>query len=246
MNANRLPFYPAAPKTIDFSHRENALAARMRGDMMPPPCNASEEFAAVILKACAYDSRERYRTAAEMLEALKKLEKDSVIQTDEKKNDEPKGPFIRKYEKDEEDKWGDKEIWEPEESEGSAGSIGIDFGKIRKTEENVYHQDEDSMHSIGIDWGKKKKDEEPEAEEQEKEEDIFTPPAGEKTPKQKKGTSPKIAGLIGLAAVGVIGGSIWLSSEKLSSNQTPTETVVTNTQDAQVMSASEENAVYTL
>lgn len=162
MNGNRLPFYPAAPKPIDFSHRENALAARMRGDMMPPPCNASEEFAAIILKACAYDSKARYRTAAEMLEALKNLGKKSPESVPEQESANetsgPKGHFVREHFMGEDGKWYDKETWMPEEEEGSIGSIGIDFGK-KKSDDNIDSQDEESIGSIGIFWKKKETDE---------------------------------------------------------------------------------------
>ena len=70
MNKNRLPFYPPAPELIKLSDRENALKKRMDGKAMEPPCGASPEFSAIILKACAHDPEDRYRTAAEMLEAL--------------------------------------------------------------------------------------------------------------------------------------------------------------------------------
>lgn len=71
MNANRLPFYPLPPAPIEFSHRFEVLKKRMSGDRMPPPCQASEDFAAVILKACSFESKDRYRTAADLLEAFK-------------------------------------------------------------------------------------------------------------------------------------------------------------------------------
>jgi len=71
MNANRLPFYPLPPAPIEFSHRFEVLKKRMSGVQMPPPCQASEEFAAIILKACAFESKNRYRTAADLLKALK-------------------------------------------------------------------------------------------------------------------------------------------------------------------------------
>lgn len=74
MNNNRLPFMPPAPKPIGFGDRLNALTDRIEGEKpMMPPCNASPEFAQIILKACAHDPGERYRTAAEMLEALEDL-----------------------------------------------------------------------------------------------------------------------------------------------------------------------------
>ena len=74
MNDNRLPFLPSAPNPITFADRENALCQRMKGEILPPPANASKEFADIILKACAYKPEERYRTAADMLEDIKKLE----------------------------------------------------------------------------------------------------------------------------------------------------------------------------
>lgn len=70
MNGNRLPFYPPAPQRIGLADRENALISRMKGDPLPPPSEASPEFAEIILKACAHDPTERYQTAAQMLEAL--------------------------------------------------------------------------------------------------------------------------------------------------------------------------------
>jgi len=70
MNGNRLPFYPLPPNPIEFSHRFEVMKKRMNGDPMPPPVHASEDFAAVILKACAFDSKDRYRTAGDLLEAL--------------------------------------------------------------------------------------------------------------------------------------------------------------------------------
>ncbi len=72
MNCNRLPFYPLPPQPIRLSDRENALTQRLQGTPVPPPCNASEEFAAIIQKACAADPRQRYHTAAEMLADLRK------------------------------------------------------------------------------------------------------------------------------------------------------------------------------
>lgn len=227
MNGNRLPFYPAAPKQIDFSDRENALAIRMRDDVMPPPCNASEEFAAIILKACAYDSKNRYRTAAEMLEALKNLEKKSSESLLEQKSTNemsgPEGRFVRKYFIGEDGKLYDEQSWITEEE----GSIGIDFGKIKEENKQTTEDDEQKKDSV------------------EKADDSGDN-IEEEAPKQKKEISLKIVGLIGLLAVAVIGGGIWFFSRKPSRHHTPTEGVVTNTQDAQEeqgMSVSEENGV---
>lgn len=74
MNGNRLPFYPKAPNPIRYEDRTNAFHKRMIGiEKMPLPENASHPFAEIILKACAYAPEERYKSAEQMLEELKKL-----------------------------------------------------------------------------------------------------------------------------------------------------------------------------
>jgi len=73
VNNNRLPFYPQPPEPIRFADRETALKKRMDGTPLPWPANASEEFAGIIMKACAYDPKDRYVTAGEMLSDLKEL-----------------------------------------------------------------------------------------------------------------------------------------------------------------------------
>lgn len=75
MNGNRLPFLPEAPQRIRHGEKEEARERRLRGDSLPSPRYASEAFSCVILRACAHDSRERYRTARELLEALRSVAK---------------------------------------------------------------------------------------------------------------------------------------------------------------------------
>ncbi len=86
MNSNRLPFYPMPPEPIRLSDRENALIRRMKGEEFPFPASASEAFTHIILKACAYNSSERYRTAAEMLTALGDEEKTTLGNAPEQEN----------------------------------------------------------------------------------------------------------------------------------------------------------------
>lgn len=73
MNKNRLPFYPLPPAFPKFSEKEDALLRRLKGETLPVPCDASEEFATIILKACEADPDKRYRTAEEMLSDLNDL-----------------------------------------------------------------------------------------------------------------------------------------------------------------------------
>lgn len=75
VNSYRLPFQPLPPQPITFSNRESAMMRRMTGEALPDPAGASQAFAAVIRKACAYDPAQRYQTADEMLEALENMNK---------------------------------------------------------------------------------------------------------------------------------------------------------------------------
>ena len=59
---------------MSYGNGENALMQRMRGDPIPPPKNASERFASIILKACAADRNMRYASPSEMLADIEMLE----------------------------------------------------------------------------------------------------------------------------------------------------------------------------
>ena len=72
-NHNRLPFLNLEKQLITYRDKENALNRRMSGEELPVPADAGDGFAQVILKACAYDCRERYSSAEEFREALEKL-----------------------------------------------------------------------------------------------------------------------------------------------------------------------------
>ena len=72
-NNNRTPFLPPAPQPIKYSDKENANAMRINGEIMEPPCNAKGRIADIILKACAYNPKDRYENAHEMEEALKNV-----------------------------------------------------------------------------------------------------------------------------------------------------------------------------
>ena len=65
-NCGRLPFLPLPPTPPSFDEREQALQDRMNGVPLPPPAEAGEGLSAIILKACAYDSSQRYRSAGEL------------------------------------------------------------------------------------------------------------------------------------------------------------------------------------
>lgn len=70
LNNNRAPFLPEFPAVITHSDRSNAIERRIKGETIPAPATADDELAAIVLKACAYDPKERYASATEMRAAL--------------------------------------------------------------------------------------------------------------------------------------------------------------------------------
>ena len=67
------------PFATSFYVRPNEVNMRMAGVPLPPPAKASEELAAIIMKACAYKADDRYQTANELLTALSALSRMEVI-----------------------------------------------------------------------------------------------------------------------------------------------------------------------
>ncbi|MDO4555869.1 MAG: serine/threonine-protein kinase, partial [Lachnospiraceae bacterium] len=63
LNNNRAPFLPAYPNPIRYADKEKANVLRMGGTEMPVPCNAKGRLAEIVLKACAYNPKERYESA---------------------------------------------------------------------------------------------------------------------------------------------------------------------------------------
>ena len=72
LNNNCLPFVEQGKAGLSYSAREKALMRRMSGEAIPAPANAGEQLAEIVLKACAYDPRDRYQSPTEMREALEK------------------------------------------------------------------------------------------------------------------------------------------------------------------------------
>ncbi|MDR1639283.1 MAG: hypothetical protein LBT59_06275 [Clostridiales bacterium] len=69
-NGKLLPFMPPANEIVSPFIRREAIERRLSGEKLPPPSNASKELADIILKACAYNEKERYQSVAEMKNAL--------------------------------------------------------------------------------------------------------------------------------------------------------------------------------
>ena len=73
LNNNRMPFLPPYPAAISHSDRASAISRRIKGEAIPAPANADKKLADIVLKACAFDPRQRYASASEMREALEAL-----------------------------------------------------------------------------------------------------------------------------------------------------------------------------
>lgn len=78
LNKNRLPFYPSYPQQITYTDGENALTIRMSGEPLLPPCDAPYELSQIVLKATAYNPRERYQDVKEMKKALEEFERKNM------------------------------------------------------------------------------------------------------------------------------------------------------------------------
>ena len=79
MNRNRLPFLSLDKQLITFHDKENALNRRMSGELLPRPVDASEELSEIILRACAFDIKERYQDPEMMREDLERLRRGEYI-----------------------------------------------------------------------------------------------------------------------------------------------------------------------
>ena len=66
LNHGRMPFMPPYPREIRVRDSDGALEKRMSGAALPPPDQAPQELAGVILKACAFRTEDRYHSPLEM------------------------------------------------------------------------------------------------------------------------------------------------------------------------------------
>ena len=73
LNERRMPFMPLPPFRLTAGMEEEARNRRFSGEEIPAPQNGSEELKRIVLKACAFDPKDRYRSATEMLAALNNI-----------------------------------------------------------------------------------------------------------------------------------------------------------------------------
>ena len=73
LNERRTPFLPLPPQLPAASDEDRARTRRFSGETIPTPAHGSTELKRIVLKACAYDPKDRYQTADEMLHDLNAL-----------------------------------------------------------------------------------------------------------------------------------------------------------------------------
>ena len=73
LNERRTPFLPlpGAAKAPTVTQEDEARKRRFDGEPLPAPAHGSPELQQIVLKACAYDAKDRYASAADMLAALR-------------------------------------------------------------------------------------------------------------------------------------------------------------------------------
>ncbi|MBE5922968.1 MAG: PASTA domain-containing protein [Lachnospiraceae bacterium] len=72
LNNNRLPFLPTTNQ-LSHTDKEEAIIKRMSGTAVPTPCNARGRLGEIVVKACSYNSKDRYDSAADMKQALSSI-----------------------------------------------------------------------------------------------------------------------------------------------------------------------------
>lgn len=68
-NKKLLPFLTPESQ-LSPNERVAAVRKRLDGEPLPPPCDAPPAMASIILKACAYDPKDRFPNAREMRQAI--------------------------------------------------------------------------------------------------------------------------------------------------------------------------------
>ena len=82
LNERRLPFLPLPPVKLKAGMDEEARQRRLLGkEALPPPAHGSEVLRQIVLKACAYEPGDRYRSAADMLADLNAYSENRTIST---------------------------------------------------------------------------------------------------------------------------------------------------------------------
>lgn len=78
LNKGRLPFFSMSPDTITADAAERALVLRMSGETPSFPADSDAALGAIILKACSYEKKDRYKSPAEFRQKLERYLKSGM------------------------------------------------------------------------------------------------------------------------------------------------------------------------
>lgn len=70
LNERRGPFLPLPPENLTSEQIADAQLKRYKGEPLPPPKNGNEALKKLVLKACAYNSEDRFSSPTQMKKAL--------------------------------------------------------------------------------------------------------------------------------------------------------------------------------
>lgn len=73
LNERRTPFLPLPPERTTVLQDSEARAHRFAGDTLPDPAHGCPELKKIVLKACAFDPKDRYASAKQMYRDLETL-----------------------------------------------------------------------------------------------------------------------------------------------------------------------------
>jgi len=76
LNERRQPFMPLPPAPAIATQEAASREKRFRGALLPAPAHGSKELQRIVLKACAFDPKDRYHAAKEMSADLAALPND--------------------------------------------------------------------------------------------------------------------------------------------------------------------------
>lgn len=74
LNNNFPPFITDPSQLSSFQERERALKRRINGEPLPPPVYAEGRLAEIVLKACAYNPKDRYSSPLQMRQELEVIQ----------------------------------------------------------------------------------------------------------------------------------------------------------------------------
>ncbi len=93
LNERRGPFLPLPPAVPKPSQNAEALDRRMSGEPLPVPKHGSEELKRIVLKACAFDPKDRYANPTEMKRDLERLAIRSDTEAPHTETEQADNPF---------------------------------------------------------------------------------------------------------------------------------------------------------